>query len=223
MTLDTFVLPTDLTFEKAVEVTEAISDALGSMADIYDAALPFIRLSFTGRAWKTLNHRSPAEYVAKYFGDQLSRLGVDMRRDVVRELTAARISAREQAEILGVSHPTVLSDQRATGKSLPVDSTVISRDGRERPAIRPPQPTPPPRSEAQIRQTEIEKGIRTFNFSVAECVYKLAGYDVDRFLTDNYPRHDEFVDDGIRLTPNRIDGAMAFLSALAKAVDHDQH
>lgn len=136
MTAENLVLPTDLTFEEALEVTEAISQGLGSMADVYEAVVPFIHKSFAGRAWKTLGHQSPSEYVTKYFGDQLSRLGVDMRQDIVRELTAARISAREQAEILGVGHQTILRDQKTTGPNGPVErpETVISRDGRERPA-----------------------------------------------------------------------------------------
>jgi hypothetical protein len=73
------------------------------------------------------------------------------------------------------------------------------------------------------RRAEIEKGIRTSNFSVAECVYKLAGYDldggVDRFLNETYPRHAEFVEPGMRLTPTRVAAAARFLDRLAEGLD----
>jgi hypothetical protein len=76
--------------------------------------------------------------------------------------------------------------------------------------------------EKRERDAEIAKGIRTSNFSVAECVYKLAGYDLDggvnRFLNETYPRHAEFVEPGMRLTPERVAAAARFLERLAEKV-----
>lgn len=61
----------------------------------------------------------------------------EQRREVVADLRAEGHSLRAIAGAVGVSHPTVLADIEATGKSLPVPERVVGLDGKSRPATRP--------------------------------------------------------------------------------------
>ena len=73
--------------------------------------MPLIRQAIDGRAHEALGYPSIGAYAADRFGDKLTRLGVDIRRDVVKELTAAGMSTRDIAPVVGVSHVTVANDQ----------------------------------------------------------------------------------------------------------------
>src|SRR5829696_4242796 len=112
-----------LTAAEAERLTTRINLKLGIIADSYEAVMPLIRQAIDGKAHEALGYPSIGAYAADRFGDSLTRLGVEMRRDVVRELTEAGMSTRAIAPILGVSHPTVISDQKSGGKSLPPEPT----------------------------------------------------------------------------------------------------
>lgn len=61
----------------------------------------------------TLGYASPGAYLADRFGGALGRLPVQVRRAAVHELTAAGLSTRAIAPVLGVSNYTVSKDRQS--------------------------------------------------------------------------------------------------------------
>lgn len=106
---------------------ERISLRLDAIADNYAAVMPMIREAIEKRDDLALGYRSPGEYVADRFGGALQRLGVDVRRAVVGELTAAGLSTRAIAPVVGVHHDTVARDVRAgvVGTTPAVEVTPV--------------------------------------------------------------------------------------------------
>lgn len=92
---------------------ERITLRLDTIADNYAAVMPMIRESIEQRDDLALGYRSPGDYVADRFGGSLQRLGMEVRRAVVGELTAAGLSTRAIAPVVGVSHMTVKRDVEA--------------------------------------------------------------------------------------------------------------
>lgn len=88
---------------------------LDAIADNYAAVMPMIREAIERRDDLALGYRSITEYVADRFGGSLQRLGVEVRREVVRELTEAGMSTRAVAPVVGISHTQVQRDIRASG------------------------------------------------------------------------------------------------------------
>lgn len=89
---------------------ERITLRLEAIADNYAAVMPMIRESIEKQDHLALGYRSVGEYVADRFGGSLQRLGVEVRRAVVGELTAAGMSTRAIAPVVGVGKSTVDRD-----------------------------------------------------------------------------------------------------------------
>ena len=104
---------TDFDRPAAERRAERISLRLDAIADNYAAVMPMIRDSIAQRDDLALGYRSPGEYVADRFGGSLQRLGIEVRRAVVGELTAAGLSTRAIAPVVGVDQKTVVRDIRA--------------------------------------------------------------------------------------------------------------
>lgn len=96
-----------MTTEEASSVTTQIVVKLDAIADNYQSVMPLIRDAITRRAHAALGYLSPGAYVADRFGSALSRLGAELRRQVVRELSEAGLSTRAIAPVLEVSRETV--------------------------------------------------------------------------------------------------------------------
>jgi hypothetical protein len=96
-----------------------ISLRLDTIADNYEAVMPMIREAIALRDDMALGYRSPGDYVSDRFGATLSRLGVEVRREVVRELTRAGMSTRAIAPVVGVHHDTVARDVRRVVGTTP--------------------------------------------------------------------------------------------------------
>lgn len=92
---------------------ERITLRLDAIADNYAAVMPMIREAIEKRDDMALGYRSPGEYVSDRFGGSLQRLGVDVRRAVVGELTAAGLSTRAIAPVVGVTQKTVVKDMQS--------------------------------------------------------------------------------------------------------------
>lgn len=90
---------------------ERIRLRLDTIADNYQAVLPMIREAIEKRDDLALGYRSVGEYVSDRFGGALNNLGIEVRREVVRELTTAGMSTRAIAPVVGVSVGTVHADQ----------------------------------------------------------------------------------------------------------------
>ena len=100
---------------------ERIRDRLDLIADNYTSVLPLIREAIEKRDDIALGYRSVGEYVSDRFGGALTRLGIEVRREVVRELTDAGLSTRAIAPIVGVHRDTVAEDIRGGGNPPPAD------------------------------------------------------------------------------------------------------
>ncbi len=95
-----------------------ISLRLDTIAENYEAVMPMIREAIELRDDLALGYRSIGDYVSDRFGQALSKLGVELRREVVRELTDAGMSSRAIAPVVGVSHMTVKADRDSVVKSF---------------------------------------------------------------------------------------------------------
>lgn len=103
---------------------ERIVTRLDAIAENFTRVLPMIREAIGKRDDLALGYRSPGEYVADRFGQSLGGLGIEVRRAVVGELTAAGLSSRAIAPVVNVDHSTVVRDLAATGASAPVATRV---------------------------------------------------------------------------------------------------
>ena len=98
---------------------ERIRLRLDTIADNYAAVMPMIREAIDKRDDLALGYRSVGDYVSDRFGSALTNLGMEVRREVVRELTEAGLSTRAIAPVVGVSNFTVHSDQQAVRDLTP--------------------------------------------------------------------------------------------------------
>lgn len=129
----------DLDAAAAERRAERISLRLDAIADNYRAVLPMIREAIEKRDDLALGYRSPGDYVSDRFGQALAGLGIEVRRAVVGELTAAGLSTRAIAPVVGVHFDTVARDARV------VDTTPDDdwpEDDLPTPTTFDPEPTP---------------------------------------------------------------------------------
>lgn len=125
-----------MTRVEAERITARIADKLDAIADNLEQVLPLIGEALTGRAWEVLGYASPTAYVSERFSGALSRLSPEVRRPVVAQLSAAGMSTRAIAPVVGVSQPQVVADKRAGDQGL----------------ITSPAPTPEPAEVAEVEE-----------------------------------------------------------------------
>lgn len=116
-----------ITTADAERLATRIGLRLESMADSWSGALPLIREAIDREAFRALGYRSHGDFIADRFGNALSKLGMDLRREVTRELSDAGLSTRAIAPVVGVSQKTVVQDIQATRQVIP----EVSRDQAE--------------------------------------------------------------------------------------------
>jgi hypothetical protein len=102
-----------ITRDDAERLSNRIGLRLDSMADNWTGALPLIREAIEREAFRPLGYASHGAYVADRFGDSLSKLGVELRREIVRELTDAGLSTRAIAPVFGITRQMVSKDIKA--------------------------------------------------------------------------------------------------------------
>lgn len=112
-----------LDVEKAERRASYIRTDLDFAAGSFEKAMERMREAISERDDIALGYRSPGDYLVDRFGGHLARLGVDLRREVVRELTEAGFSSRAIAPVVGVSDRMVRKDQNAGGNSVPTPET----------------------------------------------------------------------------------------------------
>ena len=100
--------------EEASSVTTQIKIKLDVMADNYESVQPLIREALTRQAYAALGYKAPGDYIADRFGGALARLDVDVRRAFVKEMSAAGMSTRQIAPVLGVSKSQVAVDREVS-------------------------------------------------------------------------------------------------------------
>jgi predicted transcriptional regulator len=119
-----------MTVDGAERLSERISDRLDTIAENYIKVMPLIREAINRNVHAILGYASPGAYIKDRFGDALGKLGVELRREVVRELSNAGLSTRAIAPVVGVSNYTVSKDLQGVSNLTP-DMDAIDRDVAE--------------------------------------------------------------------------------------------
>lgn len=113
----------DMTTAEAAQITRKIDLRLVTVAENWEAALAYILEAIERKAHLALGYPSPGAYIADKFGNTLSRLSVETRREVSQGLAEAGLSSRAIASVVDVSDRQVRIDVAAGGKSLPTSTT----------------------------------------------------------------------------------------------------
>lgn len=155
--IETGEIMEELTRVEAERLTARIADKLDSIADNLEQVLPLIGEALTRGAWHSLGYASPTAYVSERFAKAFERLPVEIRRPVVAQLSAAGMSTRQIAPVVGVQYSAVAKDLRNAGVStghtspeppaddardftdygLPKSEKIIGQDGKQYPRPEP--------------------------------------------------------------------------------------
>lgn len=94
--------------------------------------------AYAARDWEALGYNTWDAYIDGEYGEHRVRLPREQRREIVAGMSAAGMSSRAIGSAVGSSYATVQRDLEATDTNVSVDEqrTVLSLDGRERPAFR---------------------------------------------------------------------------------------
>lgn len=129
--------------QEAQRLTMRIRLRLDTIADNYVAVMPLIREAVERRAWESLGYSGVSSYVSECFGDALTKLSVDVRRVVVAELSAAGMSTRAIAPVVGTSHMTVSTDLAGVKGFTPDGPPAASIGSAGGSLVQPQEPTAP--------------------------------------------------------------------------------
>ena len=130
---------------EAERLTQRIALKLDAMADTYAGVMPLIREAIERQAYRALGYASVGAYISERFGDSLAKLGMDMRRVVVHELTEAGMSSRAIAPVVGVSDRQIRRDMQQVGHVSHLPQTPAATAGAapaqpESPKVAPAEP-----------------------------------------------------------------------------------
>jgi hypothetical protein len=132
-------------------ITMSKEEAEQRLARINDwgAAFPFedVKALYHGRAWRAFGYRNWHELISAEINPFAAKLPPHVRTVVVATLRGAGLSTRAIAPVVGADQSTVVRDlgRRArsdASASVGQTKTVLSLDGRERPATVERHPTP---------------------------------------------------------------------------------
>ncbi len=126
---------TALAVHEAEAITTAIAGHLDALAENYAAVLPLIREAIEKGVPEILGYRSVGEYVSDRFKGALTGLGIDVRREVVAELSGAGLSTRAIAPIVGVSNYTVHADQAGVRNQTPAGVDPVTGEDCPPPVV----------------------------------------------------------------------------------------
>jgi len=113
----------------ARKITERLRLQATNYAEARDKVMSTLVEARDGGAADLLGYASWTAYMADVFGDAPLRLERDARQELVAELSAAGMSTRAIAPIVGVHHDTVATDIKAgVGYPTPVVVRVADRE-----------------------------------------------------------------------------------------------
>lgn len=121
----------------AAEQARARADRIRSGMRVLAEWQQDVIAAYAARDWDALGYETWDAYIDGEYGEHRVRLPREQRREIVAGMSAAGMSTRAIGAAVGVDHKTVVNDRAATGENSPVPETVMSLDGRERPASRP--------------------------------------------------------------------------------------
>jgi hypothetical protein len=126
-----------MTVTEATSITARIKLLVQTITETTEKVTDLIEKAEAGRAWQALGYSSWTSYVAEEFSDVLTGLARAERIPVVEKLSAAGMSTRAIAPVVGVSNKTISQDLAAArvtpGNTSPVtgvDGKVYTRHGR---------------------------------------------------------------------------------------------
>lgn len=95
--------------------------------------------AYAAQDWDALGYDTWDAYLDGEFGEHRVKLPRDQRREIVAGMSAAGMSSRAIGAAVGTSYKTVQRDVDTSGTNVPDGEprTVLSLDGRKRPAFRP--------------------------------------------------------------------------------------
>ena len=128
--IETGEIVEELTRVEAERLTARIADKLDTIADNLEQVLPLIGEALTRDAWKALDYASPTAYVSERFAASFQRLPIEIRRPVVAELSAAGMSTRAIAPVMGVSSGQAAKDLIASRQVLPNEAPETAPEWR---------------------------------------------------------------------------------------------
>ena len=148
--------------EEARRITERLRTKVLHIREQMDGLGELIARAKTGQVWQVLGYKSWTAYVAEVMGEQPMRLPREQRRELVSYLAGEGMSTRAIAPVIGTDQSTVVRDVQATDANASVEqpqsgsaeiaapeelyssapapirpATVVSLDGRIRPASQP--------------------------------------------------------------------------------------
>lgn len=199
-----------MTRVEAERITARIADKLDAIADNLEQVLPLIGEALTRRAWESLGYVSPQAYVSERFAGSLARLSPDVRRPVVAQLSAAGMSTRQIAPVVGVTHKTVVKDSQSmrevvpevppapTPTKLPESPVIVGADGKNYQRPEPKEAPEPPRP----KRTPLPDTARDLGLDIAKIADR-----AERLMSDD------------RFTANKNEVAARLRHHLARAVE----
>jgi hypothetical protein len=92
--------------------------------------------AYAARDWEALGYETWDAYLDGEYGEHRVRLPREQRREIVAGMSAAGMSSRAIGSAVGVDQSTVVRDIDRSDANASVPETVLSLDGRARPASR---------------------------------------------------------------------------------------
>lgn len=129
---------TDIVQAPNTEEAQARADRIRSGMRVLAAWQQDVIAAYAARDWDILGYETWDAYIDGEYGEHRVRLPREQRREIVAGMSAAGMSSRAIGTAVGSSYATVQRDLEASDTNVSVDEprTVLSLDGRERPATR---------------------------------------------------------------------------------------
>jgi len=107
---------------------DQIKQLLTSMTEQANEVVAILEQAQTHKDHLALGYKSWTAYIVGEYAGELADLKLALRREVVGSLTAAGMSTRAIADVVGVDHSTVVRDQKQLVQHAPPDHDDVDRE-----------------------------------------------------------------------------------------------